>query len=78
MTPKTTAQKFQRGFHVELSSPPRGEMEFLTAFCIQSREEDPGAFHAVRIDEKTLELRTGGETCRVTIADDGQLNYTLK
>ncbi|MDR2674553.1 MAG: heparinase II/III family protein [Opitutaceae bacterium] len=78
LTPKTASQKFQRGFHLELSSPVDEKMEFLNAFCIQSTDETPGAFQAVRIDEKTLELRDGSTICRVTIGDDGQLGHSLQ
>lgn len=78
LTPKKTPQKFQRGFHLELASPASEKMEFLTTFCIQSAEENPDVFQAVRIDEKTLELRDDGGVCRVMIGDDGQLSHSLQ
>jgi hypothetical protein len=78
LTPKKTPQRFQRGFHLELASSPDEKMEFLNAFCIQSTDENPGTFQAVRIDDKTLELRDGSNICRVTIGDDGQLTHSLQ
>jgi hypothetical protein len=78
LTPRKTPQKHQRGFHLELASPEGEKMEFINAFCIQSAEENPEAFQAVRIDEKTLELRDGSTVCRVAIGDDGQLSHSLQ
>lgn len=71
----------QRGFHLALTSAKAKIACFVTAFCVQSSDENESQFQATLQDGNRIVMSDGEQTCTVWIGQggglDGNFAYSL-